>query len=963
VTVDGESFMDNNTLFYHLASSSAAANCGSAPMSAAMQMRLNRRVRLLNELDERAATIIKEDNTHLLQKARTLFRQCFWARRLFLLQQEKQNNILSELGKLAHPIAVASSPTQMEESRLFRQIWESPDASFDKKHMDLYRFVQLYCREPLCKEHTIDHANNDIDHVEDDRDWYYSKQTHSPLVPAALVRLCQVYVHTQGNVLAYQKEWNRVLKDEEEMQTWKKDTTLSRTIETKLLQEKMPTKEDDILYGIIQVASFQWQQYGRMASKDQLHTIMVVFTLLCESCPVKIEANQHTSILRMAVEFIRNPHIVIPTEEIYQSIQLIHASKTTLAVVPFAVYQNQQIVAMVVNAIIVHVQSSPELAAYMYRHGMAQMGGYPLNDDGGGAISFFASLLFKLRLSSIYPWHSLSPLRRPHMMDLLKKTMDKVLENRHDLRRKYEDQRHRLALFDTAVLAIRSSSDDEDKKTDMPKITGITEEYKKELRKIILNPHGKTTANVSIHYLHGKYIRESLSYLHQYTSLPETAGIHPLFFQEPFDRQENRMVYEMGRTLAAIRQLASPTVFSVKESSRIYLPVYPERDAIYESTIYGAFIHYGEFDDPLRPVAKDLQELISTKPQYALSADSFDKIQYMKSHDFNYSLADFHKLMDIVRLRRSSSSVISGSTASNASSPSSRTSVYELHPFHRWIKDYRHSISVPYIDKEIIQFLEYCVADYGKDASWHSVMSDAEKELGQYLEARNRQMHSDVFDLLSNMQCWSYETLFDELYHSTGNKQEWYSIVQSSIYRMGQLYPSMFCRSFAKSTPTLQMTTQIDTNNTDLSIIFQNVVSGTITMADFLQELPTFHPVDKVDAVNQNTTLFHRFLSAQTVFRLYEYAWLKTIRQYFPVTTLSHSIIPFNVEVDFTLRQCLAEINRSECATFASYRTHNQETIQRYRRQRRAKLAEEWSAILDPELMEIEKRRQTMRME
>jgi hypothetical protein len=175
-----EAFIDTNTLFCELSEScnkiTDVNQCVPGEM-AALQMRLSKRARMIEEFDERIARTFEEVESELRTGLVQMSKQLRRSVKLNETKLYRQNLYSYELGKYAKSTdSIIESPHIDLRERILG--W----SDFVAKQTMIYTFVQKYCRDP-------------IPHMNEDPHWMYCIDTNTQLFPNSLYLLATAFLY------------------------------------------------------------------------------------------------------------------------------------------------------------------------------------------------------------------------------------------------------------------------------------------------------------------------------------------------------------------------------------------------------------------------------------------------------------------------------------------------------------------------------------------------------------------------------------------------------------------------------------------------------------------------------------------------------------------------------------------------------------------------------------------------
>jgi hypothetical protein len=127
---------------------------------------------------------------------------------------------------------------------------------------------------------------------------------------------------------------------------------------------------------------------------------------------------------------------------------------------------------------------------------------------------------------------------------------------------------------------------------------------------------------------------------------------HPLTYFAEEDPNIDVLVKRSRKNALIVNdvdRLARPMILYNKEFTGIESLAVPS--GVYDENIYGAFIHYCNFDNDI-PIPDDLKALVKEKPDgFPRTASLEEKIEYLKRHGKRYTADDLRNLLAAVGQR------------------------------------------------------------------------------------------------------------------------------------------------------------------------------------------------------------------------------------------------------------------------------------------------------------------------
>lgn len=679
-SVDLDAFVDTNTLFCELSEScnkiTDINQCVPSEM-AALQMRLSKRARLIEEFEDRIARSFDEVADEL---RKGLSQKCRQIRSGIILNNfklYKQNSYSYELGKYATSVdSIVESPHIDLREKILG--W----TDFVAKQTMIHTFVEKHCRQPN-------------PYMQEDGNWLYCVDTNTKLFPESLFRLASAFLYDD-----YSSTLDILIREKGELSD-DGDAIVDKYTGYVLRKIDYSAEEgfDDAGYKITTNAAIEETDIAAMvlitlAKKEKVfenptaQAAYNVFRTLSENMGIQkdtAESSIEEFVLRISIEMMNDADVVME-EGLYNEQLALEVSgkvKRKIARMPYSTYFNQLLIIIVSCTTFAAMQTLiPAFKTKKTFPGCVKsFAGFPLdpNIENTSGLKYVACVLDKSKRASALPWSAIENLSVNNLLKQMKQIMQVYIYTRSDVQKLYDLKRHYL----------ENTPGQEDIPDDvaikqwthfMPpvvpfsidanSVTGISEEYEKEFFKAILQGSAEQFKTLGI--IKGKLLRHGYltydivdSVVHKKQMLLLTSGgsaflenaccnesgTAPLaYFQG--ERAELTQVLQKARKLETVinrvKNLTKAHTFFDPKSSRIIGAGIP--DTIISRTIYETYIHFCNFDNDA-PIPSDLIPLAAKKPEYNRYASIDEKIAFMKKHGKNYGIEDFHSIMRIVNAR------------------------------------------------------------------------------------------------------------------------------------------------------------------------------------------------------------------------------------------------------------------------------------------------------------------------
>ena len=916
-SVELDAFVDTNTLFCELSDScnkiTDVNQCVPTEM-AALQMRLSKRARLIEEFEDRIARSFEEVAEDL---RKGISRQRKQIRRGIALNKSKlykQNSYSYELGKYATSVDnVIESPHVDLRERILG--W--PD--FVAKQQMIYTFVQKHCRQP-----------NPF--IQEDGNWLYCVDTNTKLFPDSLFCLAAAFKYDdysrQLDILIREKG---ELSDDGDAIVDKYTGYVLRKIDFSAeegfdeagfrITTNAAIDETDIAAMVLETLSKKEKVFENPTAQAAYN----VFRTLSENMGIQkdtAESSIEEFVLRVSLEMLNDPGVVMAEEPYNEQLALEVAGKTKRksARMPYSTYFNQLLIIIVSCTTFAAMQTLiPSFKTKKTFPGCVKsFAGFPLdaNIENTPGLKYVACVLDKSKRASTLPWSAIEPLSIDNLLKQMKKFMQYYIYVRPDVQKLYDLKRNYLV----------NSPDQGDVpdevaikrwthfmppvvpfSIDANSVTGISEEYEKECFKAIL--HGSAEQFKTIGIMKGKLLKHGyLTYdivdsvvrkkqmllltsggsaFLENACCNETTGAPLAYFQG--ERADLTQVLKKARKLEdvlhRVKNLTKAKTFFDPKSSRIVGAAIP--DTIISRTIYETYIHFCNFDNDA-PIPTDLIPLAAKKPEYNRFASLDEKIAFMKKHGKTYGIEDFHSIMRIVNARNMVSR-----------KPDKDIAVFGgLKDMLNYFDDKNSTI----VEERLRELMRITLAEYDPKVAVHEERANNRK-LNRYLQRANEGMREVIVAFLdshANLNAGNLDKVSSFLEGASSWKFGDTATVTKEIYNMvyniSKVYPNKtlankfqsglpghwpFSKAhqifLAKSVESFYQDIAAMSGgnmNTTFSRYLTVAVANLTDLVLFVEQIPVFAPLIR------NGMQYWSLYSDDTVKLLYQYAFLSAVHEY-----------------------------------------------------------------------------------
>lgn len=918
-TITMDAFIDTNTLFCELSEScnkiTDVNQCVPNDM-AALQMRLSKRARMMEEFDERIARSFEEVAEELrlgLYQKRKQIRRGIALTRTKLYRQNAYN---FELGKYAKStdMVVESPHVDLRESILG---W----SDFVAKQDMIYTFVKKYCREPM-------------QHMQEDENWLYCVDTNSKLFPNSIYRLAIAFLYDD-----YSRQLDIIIREKGELSD-DGDAIVDKTTGYVLRKIDFSAEEGfdetgfrittnavvddrDIGTMVMNAFSSDTNQKNKVFKNPTAQAAYNVFRTLSENMGIEkdtTESSIEEFVLRVSLEMMNDSNIVMEEDPYNEQLALAPAGKKSVKM-PYTTYYNQLLIIIVSCATFAAMQTLiPSFKTKKTFPGCVKsFDGFPLdaNIENVSGLKYIACVLDKSKRASTLPWSAIDPLNIENLLKRMKMVMQNYMYVRSDVQKLYDLKRDYMVNHPTqdvpnevaiqkwmhfmppvVPFSIESNS-----------VTGISEEYEKEFFKAILQgsaeqfktlgiikgkllKHGYLTYDIINTLVHKKQLLLASSggaaFLENACCNEDGSKTNPMsYFQQerPDLTQVLKKARKMETVLDRVKNLTKAKMLFDPRSSRIVGASIP--DTIVSRTIYETYIHFCNFDNDAT-IPGDLIPLAAKKPEYNRFASLDEKIAFMKKHGKNYGIEDFHSIMRVVNGRN----IVHNK-------PDNEIAVLGgLKDMLNYFDDKNSTL----VEERLRELLRITLNEYDPKVALHEDRPNARK-LNRYLQRANDGMREVIvafLDTHANLNSGNLDKMSTFLENASswriGNLSTSMKEIQNMVYNVSKVYPNKTlgnrfqseipkhwsfsvahrkyledaASSFYKDISAMSGNISDTTFGRYLSAAVNNLTDLVL----FIEQIPVFAPLIR-DGVNYWT-----LYTDETVFLLYQYGFLSAVHEY-----------------------------------------------------------------------------------
>jgi hypothetical protein len=917
-SVDEESFIDTNTLFCELSEScnklSNVNQCVPSDM-AALQMRLSKRARMIEEFESRVSKTFEEVSEEL---SSGIYQKRKQIRRKNALDNSKlyrQNAYSYNLGKYAKSTdLIVESPHIDLRERILG--W----SDFVTRQNMIYTFVKKYCRQPNYN-------------MEEDAHWLYCVDTNTRLFPESLFLLASAFMYDE-----YSRTLDTILRDNGQLSD-DGDAIVDKYTGYVLRKIDFSAEEgfDESGFRVTTNAVIEETDIGTMildtlSKKNKVfenptaQAAYNVFLVLSENMGIlkdTVESSIEEFVLRVSMEMMNDPSIVMAAEPYNEQLALEASGQTKQKKprMPYSVYYNQLLIIIVSCSTFAAMQTLiPSFNTKKTFPGCVKsFAGFPLdaNSENISGLKYIACVLDKSKRASELPWSAIEPLSVDNLLKRMKTVMQNYMYVRPDVQKLYDIKRDYLVNYPDQVVpddvAIRRwihfMPPVVPFSTEPNSVKGISDEYEKELFQSIL--HGSSEQFKSIGIIKGKLLKHGYftyeiidnivrkkqmllssgggsAFLENACCNEDGSKTNPIaYFQQerPDLTQVLQKAKRMESVLNKVTELTKAKTLFDPKSSRIVGAAIP--DTIISRTIYETYIHFCNFDNDA-VIPSDLIPLAATKPEYNRFASLDEKIAFMKKHGKNYGIEDFYSIMRVINSRNMIYRMVDKDIAALSG----------LKDMLNYFDDKNSSL----IEERLRELLRSTLSDYESNVAVHEERVNNRK-LNRYLQRANAGMREAIISFLDTHANTSLSNL-DKLSSFLENISEWkfgdtattVKEIYNIIYNISKVYPNKaLANKFQSNIPKHWSFSVVhrkyledsaesfykeiaamsgDNSNTTFNRYLNTVVANLTDLVLFVEQIPVFAPL-----VREGVKYWSLY-SEETILLLCQYGVLSALHEY-----------------------------------------------------------------------------------
>ncbi len=916
--INENSFFDNNTLFCNLSSRNCLKNENTKICESNDQIKIRikheNREALKKEFDNRYQITIEELEKKLNNTISIHLKNMRKLEALKEIDLYRANNLHYEISKTVRKEDIIESPYKY----LFELIMGQDD--FSKKQNDICKFVEKFCRE------------SNIENLDEDKNWYYCKDTNTKLVPLSLFTLAQCYITGKDYQIELEKVCNEVgtLSDDGDaivdkhsgFVLKKKDLSTEEGFDE--IGRKITSRE--IIEKEIGETLQENKNIRKIFETELSESIYNISKSICNNIDIPIDAIDD-KVLRFSNLIIEKSLL---SEYAYKRRSEANFNKTGKYLGHYDKYKNETILTIIGSVLFICVQTViPSFKTKKtFPSCVRSFSGYPMTgiEDLTG-INYIACVLIKMK-SSVQPWDSLKTMKQEKMANRMKEVIDNFIIKYDEIKDLYLQKKEYILLnpnlvppeelkLETWVHCLPPLS----KVKILSSLKNVSSEFKKDLMDKIKK--GDPRQNDLINVVKSKQIQNGYgvieiinSIVKNKDSLLKTASglpflenaccseskllLNPIMYFSKEDQNLKVILQRSSKNNKLMKdfyKLSDARMINYTENTFIK---YPELSSDYlEENIYHAFISHCNIDKNL-PIPNNLKNICTQFPDgYDIKASLEEKVEFLKRNGKRFTVGQLQQLMCAVRKEN-------------------KIGVYEKKKINNLdgIKDLISSFenkNSELFEENIRKYLVALLNSY-EPKKMTDKSSEQLDELTNYLSFANHNLYKQIMDFfdkhgnqissrkfnkiakfLLDINNWDLEK--DVEIHEVGK------YIENAIHNMCKLYPTLIVNNADFYKYICKHWIFSDNHKKDISSfvekyakiiekfkgdqVLENLLKSVninlIDMCLFIQHLPKQSELVNQVKVDDETSVdvtFHGLFDKSTYFDLIKYCFFRTIYEF-----------------------------------------------------------------------------------
>jgi hypothetical protein len=780
------------------------------------RIRLSTQKKILNEFDRRYDVNVEQLENTLEDTINTNLKHLKKLYDLREIQTYKYSRLAYSIGNMALNNEIIQSP----HIKLRNFILGQDD--FSKKQVDICRFFDLFCREPL------------VEQQNEEQYWKYCKDTNTKLLPSSILELAKAFI----TGLDYTKKLAEVcriygiISDDGDSIVDKYSGFVLRKIdfssEEGFDEAGFRITTNDIMeqdLGAIIVDANKKTIEKRVFENESTETIFHVLSTLCHNIDIPIESVDEF-VLQNSVDMFDK---VIYTEASYKKKSDKQLKDKGKPLQPYQNYRDETRLTIIACNLLIAIQVAiPSITSKKTFPGCVRsFSGFPLSgvEDLTG-IQYLACILHKTS-SSIGIWESIKKYKPEILVKRMKDIFDNFIMKRLDVIELYTKKREYI-LLNPELISIQEHSITKWLHFLPPVVTfklskslqNVSSDFENDLLSIIRGGNNigshKQYDQISVikskMLFFGYGIFETIQdIVEKKDVLLKTSGNIPflenaccnqsLELTHPikYFNEENKQIAIYIRNVSQLTRILDLTK-NLEKAPFLYHPYFTgfqysiisSNNLDNRDLIYSAIIHYCNFDKKL-PIPEKFKEICNEKLEGYESKWSIDeKVEFLKKNAHQYRVDDLLRLMNIVNL----------DNIVDVSQPP----VFNKIDITKEVIEHLDLENSKVIDEPLRKLLLQLIESYKPKTMSYEITNEL-NNLKNYLIKANKEMYRQIMDFfgrygnlsdrkygqlhefLKNISVWNIDKP-SKLYYDTGL----YTInqfIQNAVQSMSITYPNI----------------------------------------------------------------------------------------------------------------------------------------------------------------------------
>jgi hypothetical protein len=672
--VDEESFIDTNALFCNLSkvcNKNQTLNTCESNELAENRLKNISHARVIKEFDKRFSVTVEELEKELdatINHNRKIIRK---TKQMNEIRLHKANNLAYELGKYANSEDIVESPYAKLRDLILAQ------SDFVKKQNDICRLMEKYCREPMVTE------------LNEEFHWAYCKETNTKLLPYSIFQLANAYISGDD----YQQKQDHlcrtigILSDDGDSIVDKHSGYVLKQIDFSTEEGydeagfKMTTHEI-LEKDLGTVVSEALKDTGKKVFEDETTEMVYnVFSRICINLGIPPDSIEEF-VVRVSIELINNKDVILGEDAYVKRAEKTEKTKGTVSV-PFLIYRNQTIITIIGCILIIAIQTAtPSFKTKNTFPGCVRsFSGFPMTGiEETSGLLYIACVIDKTKSKDIKPWDSIEKLNAGTLLKRMKTVLQSYILTRNDISELYLKKKEYSMLHPDQIVPEEHGI--ERWWQFLPPVVpftinktlhGVSSDYEKEM--LTLMQKGSKDQREHLDMFHSKIIQHTYGIVESINAvvknknlLLKTASqmpflenaccnesdkpVNPISYfidADPSIDVNIRKSHKMATIIGNVKDFSKAAILYSPQFTGTVFPTLPTGHN--EANIYGAFVHYCNFDRDA-PISDDLTLICSEKPQnYTRIWSIEEKVEFLKKHGKQYNIDNLDHLMEIIHRR------------------------------------------------------------------------------------------------------------------------------------------------------------------------------------------------------------------------------------------------------------------------------------------------------------------------